>query len=434
MREIKPLPRPVQTVVSVPGSKSYTHRMFIAAALSNGPCLIQNALCSEDTRLTLEALKKWGVRVEKTGGDLAVHGGPESLAASDETIFLGNSGTSMRLLTAVAALAKGRSVLSGSERLQARPIQDLIDGLAQLGIPARSVAGNGRPPVEIEGGAVRGGRAILNCSLSSQFLSALLLIGPCTAGGIAIQVQHGPVSRPYIDITLEVMARFGVRVERRAYEWFRVPGGRPYRSGSYLVEADCSQAGYFWAAAAITGSTVAVRGTSLDSRQGDVRMVEVLERMGCTVSAQSDGIAVRGGELSAVDVDMADLPDVVPTVAVVAAFARGRTVIRNVAHLRGKESDRLAAVCAELGKMGIEAGHDENMLWVQGGRPGAATVDCHDDHRIAMSFAVAGLKSAGIRIADEDCVRKSFPSFWEVFDGFYRSEAQRPPARPRQLA
>ncbi len=420
MREIKPLPRPVQTVLSVPGSKSYTHRMFIAAALSSGPCVIQNALCSEDTRFTLETLKKWGVEVEKTGEDLVVHGRPGGLVACDEPIFLGNSGTSMRLLTAVAALAKGRSVLSGSERLKARPIQDLVDGLSQLGIAARSADGNGRPPVEIEGGAVRGGRAVLNCSLSSQFLSALLLIGPGTAEGIEVLVQRGPVSRPYIDITLEVMARFGVPVERRAYEWFRVPGGRPYRSGSYLVEADCSQAGYFWAAAAITGSAVAVKGTRLESRQGDVRMVEILERMGCTVSAQPDGIVVKGGELSAVDADMADLPDVVPTVAVVAAFARGRTVIRNVAHLRGKESDRLAAVCTELGKMGIAAGHDENTLWVQGGRPGAATVDCHNDHRMAMSFALAGLKTAGIRILDETCVQKSFPAFWEVFDGLYR--------------
>lgn len=420
MREIKPLPRPVQTVVSVPGSKSYTHRMFIAAALSSGPCLIQNALCSEDTRFTLETLKKWGVEVAKTGEDLVVHGRPGRLVACDGPILLGNSGTSMRLLTAVAALAKGRSVLSGSERLKARPIQDLVDGLSQLGIAARSAAGDGHPPVEIEGGSVRGGRAVLNCSLSSQFLSALLLIGPGTAEGIEIQVQRGPVSRPYIDITLEVMARFGVPVERRAYEWFRVPGGRPYRSGSYLVEADCSQAGYFWAAAAITGSTVAVKGTSLASRQGDVRMVEILERMGCTVSAQADGISVKGGELSAVDADMADLPDAVPTVAVVAAFARGRTVIRNVAHLREKESDRLAAVCTELGKMGIDAGYDEHMLWVQGGRPGAAAVDCHNDHRMAMSFAVAGLKTEGVRILDDACVQKSFPAFWEVFGRLYR--------------
>lgn len=420
MREIKTLPAPVRTAVSVPGSKSYTHRMLIAAALADGRCLIENALDSEDTRLTLGALKKWGVGVEEADGRLIVRGRGGQLVASDGPLFLGNSGTSMRLLTAVAAIVRGKSVLSGNERLKARPIQDLLDGLAQLGVPARSLAGNGCPPVEIEGGAVRGGKAALNCSLSSQFLSALLLIGPCTEDGIEILVQHGPVSRPYIDVTLDAMARFAVRVERRAYEWFRVPGGQHYRPGSYLVEADCSQAGYFWAAAAVTGSTVEVKGTSLHSRQGDIRLVDILARMGCTVVARTGGVAVKGAELSAVEADMSDLPDMVPTVAVAAAFARGRTIIRNVAHLRAKESDRLAAVCAELSKMGIAAGCDESTLWVQGGRPGAAGIDCHNDHRMAMSFAVAGLKTPGIRILDETCVQKSFPSFWKVFEALYR--------------
>jgi 3-phosphoshikimate 1-carboxyvinyltransferase len=419
MREIKPLPSPVRTEVSVPGSKSYTHRALIAAALADGRCLIENALDSEDTRLTLGALKKWGIQVEEDEKRLVVQGRGGKLDACDGPIFLGNSGTSMRLLTAAAALVKGTSVLSGSARLKARPIQDLLDGLAQLGVSARSMAGNGCPPVEIEGGAVNGGRAALDCSLSSQFLSALLLIGPCTADGIEIEVQLGPVSRPYIDITLDVMARFGVRVERSAYEWFRVPGGQTYRSGSYLVEADCSQAGYFWAAAAVSGSTVKVVGTSLRSRQGDIGLVDILSRMGCTVAESAEGVAVTGAALSAVEADMADLPDVVPTLAVVAAFARGRTIIRNVGHLREKESDRLAAVCAELRKMRVDAGYDENTLWVQGGRPGAAAVDCHNDHRMAMSFAVAGLKTAGIRIQDEACVQKSFPTFWQVFEGLY---------------
>ncbi len=419
MRAVKTLSSPNQVQVSVPGSKSYTHRVLIAAALSDGPCVIQNALDSEDTRFTLEALKKWGVQVAESEQDLVVHGCQGRLAACSEPIFLGNSGTSMRLLTAVAALAEGRSVLTGTERLRARPIQDLLEGLNQLGVTARSLNGNGCPPVEVAGGGVAGGRAALNCALSSQFLSALLLIGPCTRDGIEIQVLRGPVSRPYIDITLETMARFGVHADRQAYEWFRVPGGQHYRSGPYRVEPDCSQAGYFWAAAAITGSTIAVNGTSLESRQGDIRLVEILARMGCTVSARASGIAVTGGELSATDIDMGDIPDVVPTLAVVAAFARGRTIIRSVAHLKEKESDRLAAVCAELSKMGIESGYDEDGLWVQGGRPNGAAIDCHNDHRIAMSFAVAGLKAAGVRILDEGCVQKSFPAFWEVFEGLY---------------
>jgi 3-phosphoshikimate 1-carboxyvinyltransferase len=420
MRVIQTLSAPLQAQICVPGSKSYTHRVLIAAALSNGPCVIHNALCSEDTTLTLQALTKWGVRVEKEEKGLIVHGRRGKLDASAAPIFLGNSGTSMRLLTAVAALADGRSVLTGTERLQARPIQDLLEGLNQLGVAARSLPGNGCPPVEIDGGGVKGGRAVLNCTLSSQFLSALLLIGPCTRDGIEIQVQQGPVSRPYIDITLETMSRFGIHADRRAYEWFRVPGAQAYRSGQHRVEPDGSQAGYFWAAAAITGSIVEVEGTRLDTRQGDIRLVEILARMGCTVIAGTSGVAVKGGELSAVDVEMGDLPDVVPTLAAVAAFARGRTIIRNVAHLKDKESDRLAAVCAELGKMGIESGYDEDTLWVQGGRPTGAAIDCHNDHRIAMSFAIAGLKAAGTKILDEACVQKSFPTFWEVFGGLYR--------------
>jgi 3-phosphoshikimate 1-carboxyvinyltransferase len=185
------------------------------------------------------------------------------------------------------------------------------------------------------------------------------------------------------------------------------------------VEPDCSQAGYFWAAAAITGSTVEVKGTSLRSRQGDIRLAEILARMGCTLSARESGVAVMGAELSAVEVDMGDIPDVVPTLAVVAAFARGRTIIRNVAHLKEKESNRLAVVCTELRKMGIESGYDEGTLWVQGGRPKAASIDCYNDHRIAMSFAVAGLKTAGIKVLDDACVQKSFPTFWEVFERLY---------------
>jgi 3-phosphoshikimate 1-carboxyvinyltransferase len=248
----------------------------------------------------------------------------------------------------------------------------------------------------------------------------MLLIGPYTRSGIDIRVRKGPVSRPYIDITLDTMAKFGVAVQRGGYERFQVAGDQCYRAGRHVVEPDCSQAGYFWAAAAITGSTVEVRGATTHSSQGDIRLLEILVRMGCSVFSSTDGVAVSGGELSAVDVDMRDTPDVVPTLAVVAAFARGRTVIHNVAHLREKESDRLAAVAAGLAAMGIETGCDLNTLWIEGGMPHAATIECCNDHRIAMSFATAGLKTPGVVISDESCVQKSFPTFWEVFETLYR--------------
>jgi 3-phosphoshikimate 1-carboxyvinyltransferase len=419
MREIKTLP-PTRAAVAVPGSKSYTHRVLIAAALSDGRCVIENALESEDTRLTRDTLNKWGVAMAPEGEALVVAGCRGEFKNCRSPIFLGNSGTSMRLLTAVAALVPGTSILTGSDRLRVRPIQDLLDGLAQAGVTARSLDGNGCPPVAIEGGGLSGGRVDLNCALSSQFLSALLLVGPHTREGIEVRVTHGPVSRPYIDITLDTLASFGVQAERDGYAWFKVPGGQCYRAGRHRVEPDCSQAGYFWAAAAVTASTVSVRGTRRGSRQGDIRILEILERMGCRVASQADGVAVSGGALSAVDVDMGDIPDVVPTVAVVAAFARGRTVIRNVAHLRGKESDRLAAVSAGLNQMGIAAGCDADRLWIEGGTPQPAAIDCCNDHRIAMSFAVAGLKAPGVRILDEACVRKSFPGFWETLEGLYR--------------
>ncbi len=420
MRRIRPLSKPVTAEVAVPGSKSYTHRMIVAAALSDGRCTIENALDSEDTRLTLDTLRRWGVSVGWDGGAMTVFGTQGRLQASPEPVFLGNSGTSMRLLTAVAALAEGSSLLTGTDRLQARPMRRLLEALGRLGVDARSLGENGCPPIEVRGGEVPGGRTELDCSQSSQFLSALLLIGPCSREGVEIAVTRGPVSRPYIDVTLDVMARFGVPAERRGYEWFRVAGGQYYRAGDHVVEADCSQAGYFWAAAAVTGSTVKVRRTAADSCQGDARLTEVLERMGCTVAAHADGMAVTGGALAAVEVDMADMPDVVPTLAVVAAYASGRTVIRGVGHLREKESDRLAAVCEGLQRMGVEAGHDTQSLWVAGGSPRGAAIDCHDDHRIAMSFAVAGLATPGVEILDDGCVRKSFPTFWQVLETLYR--------------
>jgi 3-phosphoshikimate 1-carboxyvinyltransferase len=290
-----------------------------------------------------------------------------------------------------------------------------VEGLAQAGVAARALGANGFPPVAIEGGELPGGRVALDCRQSSQFLSALLLAAPRSLNAVEIEVTHGPVSRPYVDITLDVLERFGIAAERRGDAWFRVPGGQRFRAGRYAVEPDASQAGYFWAAAAVTGATVKVRGIGFDSRQGDIALLGILERMGCRVAAEPDGVAVTGGPLAAVEVDMGDLPDVAPTLAVAAAYARGRTTIRNVAHLRDKESDRLSAVTAGLTKMGIACGFTADTLWVEGGAPHGAVIATHDDHRIAMSFAVAGLRTPGVAIENEGCVAKSFPAFWEVF-------------------
>ncbi|MBU4185996.1 MAG: 3-phosphoshikimate 1-carboxyvinyltransferase [Proteobacteria bacterium] len=405
--------------IEVPGSKSYTHRILIAAALSDGVCNITNCLKSEDTLLTLNALKQLGVRIAEYDDKVIVNGTKGALNPCNDPIYLANSGTSMRLLTGIVALGNGIYTLTGTKRMSERPIQDLLDGLSQIGVEAYSVNGNGCPPVKIKGGKINGGHIALNCSISSQYLSSLLLMAPYTNKGLEITVTRGPVSKPYIDMTVDIMTELGVKVVRDGYSSFNVPGNQIYKAGNYYVEPDCSQAGYFWAAAAITGAKIKVKGISKKSSQGDVRFADVLEEMGCKVFHENDGIAVKGHKLSAIEVDMANMPDIVPTLAVVAAFARGTTVIKNVAHLREKESDRLGSVATELSKMGIEANTTENGLVIKGGKPVGAEIDTYNDHRIAMSFAVAGLVVPGIKIKDEKCVEKSFPEFWSVFERLY---------------
>ncbi len=405
--------------ISVPGSKSYTHRFLVATALSDGICSIYNALKSEDTLLTLNALRQMGIKIEIEDKRFLVHGMKGGFKPSDEPVYLGNSGTSMRFLTALVSMGKGKYILKGTKRMHERPIQDLLDALNQMGIAAHSINNNGCPPVEIKDGKLKGGKITINCKTSSQYLSAILLIAPFTEQDLEINITKGPVSRPYIDMTIDVMKKFGVNVTRDGYNFFKVRKGQSYKAGSHLLEPDCSQAGYFWAAAAITGGSVRVKGITKDSHQGDVRFTKLLETMGCRVSHEKDGIGITGGSLSAIEADMADMPDMVPTLAVASAFAKGTTVIKNVKHLKAKESDRLTAVVNELSKMGIKASLNDTGMIITGGVPNGAEISTYSDHRIAMSFALAGLNVPGIFIKDEKCVEKSFPDFWNVFNGLY---------------
>ncbi|MGD8273385.1 MAG: 3-phosphoshikimate 1-carboxyvinyltransferase [Desulfobacterales bacterium] len=407
--------------VNVPGSKSYTHRVLIAAALADGVSHLKNVLISEDTRYTIEALKQMGIQIEVKDTDVRVEGKGGRLESSAAPIYLGNSGTSMRLLTGVAALGKGTYTLTGSARMQQRPIQHLLDALQQMEVQAQSIKGNGYPPVEVIGARINVNKVSINCQSSSQYLSALLLMAPLTAGGLDIHVVGDPVSKPYIDMTVALMESLGITLDRKDYQEFNIPGGQSYRAGKYVVEADCSQAAYFWSAAAIRGTEIKVMGVSNDTTQGDVRFADLLQQMGCRVSKESDGITVAGGPLHAIEADLGDMPDQVPTLAVVAAFSKGTTVIKNVAHLKSKESDRLNATVTELNKMGIDADCTASALIVKGGQPQASVVETYNDHRIAMSFAIAGLKVPGICIQNEGCVEKSFPAFWQVFEGLYPS-------------
>jgi 3-phosphoshikimate 1-carboxyvinyltransferase len=419
MLEIRPR-RVRETKVRVPGSKSYTHRVLIAAALAAGESVIDGALFSRDTQLTAAALQSFGAQIEADpeARRFRVQGTGGNLESCREPIYLENSGTSMRLLAAVAALGKGEYQLDGSPRMRERPMAELLAALQQLGVPARSLAGNGCPPIVVAGGRLAGGEVKIDCSISSQYLSALLLTAPLTPQGMHIRVSEGPVSRPYIELTLNVMRSFNVSAEHTDYKEFSVSGKQSYRAGEKIVEPDCSQAGYFWAAAAITGTGIEVLNIRSDSSQGDLQFVRVLEQMGCTVDFATDGVAVRGpGDgLRSVEVDMGNMPDLVPTLAVVAAFAEGTTHITNVAHLRAKESDRLAAVAAELEKIGIVSECGPDWITITGGQPHGAVIETYDDHRIAMSFSLVGLRVPGICIENEGCVSKSFPDYWEVFE------------------
>lgn len=415
MKEIRPAAG-IDTAVQVPGSKSYSHRIAVSAALCSDICYIYNYLNSQDSYFTLTALGQLGVSIEYYSDYIKVSGKGGLLQPGPKSIYLGNSGTSMRLLTAIASLGPGPYKLHGTQRMHQRPIGSLLSALNRLGVSANAINNDNCPPVEISGGNIAGQEVSVDCSETSQYLSGLLLMAPCTRNGLEIKVTRGPVSRPYVEMTLDIMERFGISFERDGFEFFRVSGGQSYASGTYHVEPDCSQAGYFWAAAAVTGGRVKVNGISTETRQGDIRFIEILENMGCRICREPDGITVTGANLAAVDADMGDMPDLVPTLAVAAAFAEGTTIIRNVSHLRAKESDRLSAVANELTKMGIEVHVTKDGLRISGGSPHGAEIHTYDDHRIAMSFAVAGLALPGMVIDDPACVEKSFPGFWEVFE------------------
>lgn len=415
VKEIKPLEQ-VEATLTLPGSKSYTHRALIAAALAPGESILANALRAEDTEFTARALANLGAGLDWQGRTVLVQGTGGRLKPVSESIYLGNSGTSMRFLTAVAALGQGVYRLAGTPRLSERPLGELLEALRSLGVRATTEKGNDCAPVIVRGGGFTGGKASLTGAVSSQYLSALLLIGPLAPQGVEINITGELVSRPYVDITLSVLTAFGITYSRQAYQRFILPGGQSYQARHFDIEADASSASYFWAAAALTGGRVTVANLDLESVQGDIDFLSVLARMGCHLISSPEGITVEGSPLKGIHMDMSAMPDLVPTLGVLAAFADGETVVNGVAHLRHKESNRLAAVVTELRKMGITAEETPDGLRIVGGEPHGAEIDTYQDHRIAMSFAVAGLKAPGVVIRDPGCVAKSFPDFWEYFE------------------
>ncbi|MGQ9693790.1 MAG: 3-phosphoshikimate 1-carboxyvinyltransferase [Thermodesulfobacteriota bacterium] len=417
MIEIKPLQK-CSACINIPGSKSYTHRALIAASLGEGVSFLTNALRSDDTIYTAQGLEKMGIKVTWGKDGVRVEGKGGFFKKGKEKIYLGNSGTSMRFLTALAALREGQTYLDGSERMRSRPMGELLSALTMLKVKAYAVKNNGCPPIVVESQGLAGGKVVIKGTESSQFLSSLLLISPYSQKDMTIEVAGALASKPYIDMTREVMAAFGVKVEGDLPLFF-IPHGQRYLPQNYLIEGDASNASYFWAAAAITKGKVEVNNLRLDSAQGDLKFLDLLKRMGCQITPRQKGIEVQGGPLKGIKADMNSMPDVVPTLAVVAAFAAGETTIYNIGHLRFKESDRLKAVATELNKMGIKVEEGPDWLKILGGQPHGTEIETYQDHRLAMSFAMAGLAIPGVKIKGEECVAKSFPGFWEKLQELY---------------
>jgi len=420
MKEIVPHTQ-IDATVAVPGSKSLTQRALLAAALAEGKSELLDPLDSEDTEYTSTALRAMGIGVEKRADRWLVDGRGGRIVTPAEALYLGNNGTATRFLTSFVCLGNGFFRITGDKRMEERPIEPLMQALRGWGASLASVRGTGCPPLEIEASGLAGGKTLLPEGKSSQYLSSLLLVAPYARQAAELEVAGEVLSKPYVAMTLAVMEAFGVKAKANAAcNLFAIPTG-VYRPRTYQIEGDASGASYFFAAAAVSKGKVTVRNMPYPSLQGDAVFVELLERMGCRVEKTAAGTLVEGPEkLRGIEVDMGDCPDVVPTLAVVAAMAHGRTTISNIAHLRIKECDRLHVMASELAKIGVRTEERADALLIEGcgGRPETlrgAVIDTYNDHRIAMSFAVMGLAVRGIRIENEGCVVKSFPDFWERF-------------------
>jgi len=408
---------PLEARVRVPGSKSVTNRALVAAALADGPSTLTGGLESDDTRVMVACLRALGVTLDVGGESWRVEGCGGRLRAPEAPLFTGNSGTTARFLTAAATLADGPVVVDGGPRMRERPIDDLTRALGELGAACRIEGARGCPPVRVAGGGLPGGDAAIDARRSSQYVSAVLLAAPYASRDVTLRFEGGElVSRPYVDLTLDVMRAFGADAGWRGDDALRVRAGARYRGRGYPVEADASSAAYPFCAAAIAGGRVRVDGISPATRQPDIGVLDLLERMGCRVVRGDDWAEVHGPEdrLRGIDVDMNVLPDAVLAVAVVALFAEGPTRIRNVANLRIKETDRLAALETELRKLGADAraGRDSLTIAPRPLRP--AEIDTYDDHRMAMAFALAGLRQPGVAIRDPGCVSKTWPGYFAM--------------------
>jgi 3-phosphoshikimate 1-carboxyvinyltransferase len=417
--EIQPLQQPLDAVVKVPGSKSYTNRALLVAALAAGKSQLNGALFSDDTDYMAQSLRKLGVDVQAdaAANSFEVIGNGGQIPVDSAELYIGNSGTTSRSIISYIALGHGTFVVDGDGPMRtSRPIADLLDALRQLGVDARSQSGNDCLPVVVNANGCKGGKTRLDASKSSQFLTSLMLAAPYTDNGIDIEMI-GEFKTQYIDITMAVMQAFGVEVAHENYRSFHIANAPRYQPCTYAIEPDASNASYFFAAAAITGGRVRVNDINIHSAQGDIHFVDVLEQMGCTVNRYDDGIEVIGPDrLKGIDVDMKSISDTSLTLAAIAPFADGPVRIRNIEHSRLQETDRVKAMATELDRLGIDVTEHQDGITVQPSPIKPAAVDTYEDHRVAMSFSLVGLKAPGVHINNPGCVSKTFPTYFEVWD------------------
>ncbi len=413
--------------VNVPGSKSLSNRALLLAALAEGETELTNLLDSEDIEHMLNALTKLGINYrlseDKTQCVVQGNGGAFNVAEPLE-LFLGNAGTAMRPLCAALAASNVDTVLTGEPRMEERPIGDLVDALREADAEVTYLKNEGYPPLQIKGKTLNGGEMSVDGSVSSQFLTALLMAAPLFSGDVTIRIKGELVSKPYIDITLDTMAKFGVTVENDNYQTFTVSGDAKYVApGKFMVEGDASSASYFLAAGAIKGGTVRVTGIGENCIQGDIRFADVLEAMGAKVVWNDEYVEVTGAPLKGVNMDMNHIPDAAMTIATTALFAEGPTTMTNIYNWRVKETDRLAAMATELQKLGakVEEGHDYIKVWPTDSLK-HAEIDTYNDHRIAMCFSLVALSDTPVTINDPGCTRKTFPDYFTRFKTLYSNQ------------
>lgn len=421
--EIKPAPRPVEAVIQVPGSKSITNRALLLAALADGESVLENALFSEDSHWFSECLRRLGIEVESdsTQARMIVQGKGGRFPVAEADLFVGNSGTTARFLVAAACLGQGTYRFDGVSRMRQRPIGPLLASLRLLGARFSFEGESECFPLTIHAAGLLGGQTELDAAASSQYLTGLLMAVPYAAEAVEIQLKGTLVSLPYIEMTLRMMADFGIVPDKEHYRKYSIPAGQKYCAQRYWIEPDASNATYFFAAAAVTGGKVRVPHLPAESLQGDVAFVDVLAQMGCEVTKTSDYIEVRGtGKLRGLDVDMNAISDTAQTLAAIAPFADSPVNIRNIGHIRHKETDRISAVVTELRRLGVRVEESAEGMTIYPSTLQPAAIETYDDHRMAMAFSVTGLASPGVTILNPGCTAKTFPDFFERFEGLYR--------------